>query len=74
MKRNDFSEVGHTGGKVTFNVNCDENGHVQYQIGYSHSSPNPMSLVGIYAHPDGFACGNIKMGGIGQPWNAPPFP
>jgi len=33
-----------------------------------------MSLVGIYAHPDGFACGNIVMGGIGDPWNAPPFP
>jgi DNA-directed RNA polymerase subunit RPC12/RpoP len=74
MKRNDFSEVGHTGGKVTFKVKCDENSHVQYQIGYSHSSPTPMSLVGIYAHPDGFACGNIKMGGIGQPWNIPPFP
>lgn len=74
MKRKDFSEVGHTGGKVTFNVKCDEHCHVQYQIGYSHSGPTPMSLVGVYAHPDGFACGNIKMGGIGQPWSAPPFP
>lgn len=74
MTRADFSEVGHTGGKVTFTIVCDEVGHVQYRIGYSCSSPRPASLVGVYAHPDGFACGNIVMGGIGAPWNAPPFP
>lgn len=74
MTREDFSEIGHTGGKVTFTIDCDAQGHVKYQIGYSHSSPRPASLVGIYAHPDGFACGNIVMGGIGTPWNAPPFP
>ena len=74
MNRKDFSEIGHTGGKVTFTIVCDEGGHVSYQIGYSHSSPRPASLVGIYAHPDGFACGSIVMGGIGDPWNTPPFP
>jgi len=74
MTRKDFSEVGHTGGKVTFTIVCDELGQVRYQIGYSCSSPRPASLVGVYAHPDGFACGNIVMGGIGQTWNAPPFP
>jgi len=74
MNRKDFSEIGHTGGKATFTIACDADGHVSYQIGYSHSSPRPMSLVGIYAHPDGFACGNIVMGGIGAPWNTPPFP
>lgn len=74
MARKDFSEIGHTGGKVTFTIVCDEQGHVQYQIGYSLSSPRPASLVGIYAHPDGFACGNIVMGGIGDPWNAPLSP
>lgn len=74
MRRDDFSEVAHSGGKVTFTVECDKEGHISYQIGYSHSAPTPMSLVGIYAHPDGFACENIKMGGIGQPWNPPPFP
>lgn len=74
MNRVDFSEIGHTGGKVTFTIICDEDGHVRYQIGYSHSSPRPASFVGIYAHPDGFACGNIVMGGIGDPWNTPPFP
>jgi hypothetical protein len=74
MSRKDFSEIGHTGGKATFTVTCDKNGNIDYQVGYSHSSPRPATLVGIYAHPDGFACGNIKIGGIGQPWNPPPFP
>ncbi|MFZ1980036.1 MAG: hypothetical protein WAU61_01915 [Smithella sp.] len=74
MNRKDFNEISHTGGKATFTVNCDEDGHISYQIGYSHSSHSPMSLVGIYAHPDGFACGNIKIGGIGTPFNPPPFP
>jgi len=74
MNRKDFSEIGHTGGKATFTVKCDKGGRISYQIGYSHSSPKPMTLVGIYAHPDGFACGNIKIGGIGQPFNPPPFP
>ena len=74
MSRKDFSEIGHTGGKVTFTVKCDKSGQISYQIGYSHSSPTPSTLVGIYAHPDGFACGNIKLGGIGQQLNPPPFP
>lgn len=74
MGREDFCEIGHTGGKATFTVKCDKSGQISYQIGYSHSSPRPMTLVGIYAHPDGFACGNIKLGGIGQPFNPPPFP
>jgi len=74
MNRKDFTEIGHTGGKATFTIVCNEDGRISYQVGYSSSSPRPMTLVGIYAHPDGFACGNIVMGGIGDPWNAPPFP
>jgi len=74
MFREDFSEVGHTGGKASFKVISDSHGYVKYQIGYSHSSPNPATFIGIYAHPDGFPCGNIKLGGIGQPFNPPPFP
>ena len=74
VARDDFSEVGHTGGKVTFTIQCDAEGNIGYAIGYSHASPTPASLVGIYAHPDGFACGNIEMGGIGDPWSSPPLP
>lgn len=74
MTRKDFSEVGHTGGVATFNVKCDADGHVSYQVGYSCSAPRPATLVGVWAHADGFACGNIRMGGIGDPWSPPPLP
>ena len=74
MSREDFSEIGHTGGKVTFTIECDKEGHISYQVGYSISSSHPASMAGIYAHPDGFACGNIVMGGIGSPFNTPPLP
>lgn len=74
MSKSDFSEVAHTGGKVTFFFETDADGRLRYSIQWSHSRPTPASLCGIYAHPDGFACGNIKMGGMGVPWNPPPFP
>ncbi len=74
MVRPDFSEVGHTGGKVTFDVRADADGRLSYSIEYSSSSPRPATLVGVYALPGGIVCGNIKMGGIGQPWNPPPSP
>jgi ribosomal protein L37AE/L43A len=74
MERQDFKEIAHSGGKVTFNIHCDAQGHISIQMGYSHSSPTPMSLCAIYAHPDGFACGNVQLGGIGQPFNSPPYP
>lgn len=74
MSRADFSEVGHTGGKATFTIRSGKGGQVSYQIGYSHFAPRPSTLVGVYAHHDGFACGNIEMGGIGQQWSPPPLP
>lgn len=70
----DFKEIGHTGGVVTFHVVADERGRASYSIGYRHSRPFPATLCGIYAHPDGFACGSIALGGIGDAWNPPPYP
>src|SRR5471032_2010136 len=70
----DFKEVAHTGGKATFGIESDADGRIQYNIGYSHSAPRPSTLVAVYAHPDGFTCGNVRLGGIGQPFNPPPFP
>ena len=44
-----------------------------FSIEYAGSSPSPMKLFGVYVLLQGIACGTIEMGGIGQPWNAPPF-
>jgi DNA-directed RNA polymerase subunit RPC12/RpoP len=74
MGKKDFSEVSHTGGVATFAVKKGLDGRVSYQQGYSGSAPRPMTLVAVYAHADGFACGGVQLGGIGQPWNPPPLP
>jgi hypothetical protein len=69
----DFREVAHCGGKVSFEVST-ENGARTYSVGYSGSSPKPMALFAVYALPQGMACGDIQLGGVGAPWNSPPFP
>lgn len=70
----ELEEIGHTGGKVTFDVKIDAQGAVSYSVGWSHSRPTPATLFAVYAIPQGVAVGNIKMGGIGTPWNPAPLP
>ena len=69
----DFEEVGHSGGKVTFGIRTNEDGDRGYQVQYSSSRPVPSSLIGVYALPQGLVVDRIQLGGIGQPWNPPPF-
>lgn len=70
----DFLEVAHCGGKVSFKVITKEDGARAYSVGYRGSSVTPMALSAVYALPQGIACGNIYLGGIGQPWNSAPYP
>ena len=70
----DFEEIGHSGGKITFNVIINEDGSAAYQVGYGSSNPAPMTLFAIYALPEGIPVEIIQLGGIGQSWNPPPFP
>ncbi len=70
----EFEEIGHSGGKVTFNIATSDDGRRSYQVGISSSRPVPTVLVGVYALPEGVPVGSIQLGGIGQPWNPPPFP
>lgn len=72
MKRADFQEIGHTGGKVKFTVVTDEHGNRSYQIGWTHSAPHSSVLTAVWALPQGVAIANLNMGGIGTPWNPPP--
>jgi hypothetical protein len=71
---NDFKEIAHSGGKVTFNIVSDANGRKSYQITYSGSRPVPMRMFAIYATQDGEPVANIQMGGVGSRWNPPPDP
>ena len=71
-KTGEFQEVAHSGGQITFSVVTDAEGHRAYQIGWKHSRPTPSAIFAVYALPEGIPVGIIKLGGIGQPWNAPP--
>jgi hypothetical protein len=70
----DFREVAHCGGKIEFHISTDESGRRGYSIRISHVSPTPAALFAVYALPEGIACGDIRLGGIGDHWNPPPFP
>lgn len=72
--KSELQEIAHTGGKVTFNIKVKEDGGISFNVGWSHSRPTPASVIGVYAIPQGYAVGDIKMGGIGDPWNPPPLP
>ncbi|MEQ1866569.1 MAG: hypothetical protein ABL996_18180 [Micropepsaceae bacterium] len=74
MSKDDFGEIGHTGGKVTFLIESNVDGHIRYATRWTHSRPTPATLCAVYVHPDGFVCGTIVMGGMGQDWSPPPFP
>jgi hypothetical protein len=70
----DFREIAHSGGKITFTIKTDEQGRHSYQIGVASSRPVPMAMIAVYAIPQGVPVSSINLGGIGQPWNPPPFP
>jgi hypothetical protein len=70
----DFTEISHSGGKITFSIRTDQEGNRKYQVGISGNRPVPMSLIAVYALREGIAVEEIELGGIGQPWNPPPFP
>src|SRR5260221_13916677 len=70
----DFREIAHSGGKIIFDISVDADGRRQYRVTFTGSRPVPMSMFAIYALPQGIPVGDIHIGGIGQPWNPPPYP
>ena len=70
----DFREIGHSGGQITFTINTDVDGRRGYQIGVRSSRPVPVVMIAVYAIAQGVPVGSIQLGGIGTPWNPPPFP
>ena len=71
--RKDFEEIAHAGGKITFSIQTDDEGGQSFQIGFTHTGPVRVSLVGVYALPQGVPVEKIELRGIGQPWSPPPF-
>lgn len=72
MKPREFQEIAHTGGKVTFIVKT-EDGKRKFAVRWQHNAPNPASVIAVYAL-QGVVVADIEVRGLGQAWNAPPFP
>jgi hypothetical protein len=70
----EFEEIGHSGGKITFNITTEDKDHRSLQVQFSSSRPVPLVVIAIYATPQGIPVESIHLGGIGQPWNPPPVP
>ena len=70
----EFEEIAHSGGKITFRLGTNQQGQRAYQVQYSTDRPVPTHLIALYALPQGIPVDSIQIGGIGQPWNPPPFP
>ena len=73
MSNQDFQEIGHSGGKVTFAIRGTSEGHVSYQVQWSHARPVPTAVFAVYAIPQGVPVGDIDIKGMGVPWNPPPI-
>jgi len=63
-RETDFKEIGHSGGKITFSIKVDDQGHPSYQIGWSSNRPVPAVIFAIYALPQGIPVGVLQLGGI----------
>jgi hypothetical protein len=70
----EFEEIGHSGGKIIFDLRTNAEGRRSYQITFTSSRPVPLLLFAVYALPQGIPVGEIKLGGIGDTWNPPPVP
>jgi hypothetical protein len=71
---NEFEEIAHSGGKISFNIKTNDQGHTSYQIGWTSNRPVPTVIFAVYALPQGIPVEGIQLGGIGQKWNPPPIP
>jgi hypothetical protein len=71
----DFKEIAHSGGKMTFAVERDADGRVLVSTGWSHSSPTPAAIAGLYADLNtGLIVGDFRMRGMGVPFEPEPPP
>jgi hypothetical protein len=71
--RRDFEEIGHSGGKMTVDVDRTDRG-LRYAIRYSSSNPVPVTMVMLYALPQGIPIERVDIAGIGGRGRPPTIP
>ncbi len=47
----EFEEIGHSGGRITFIINTDNEGRLSYQVQFVHDRPVPVVMIDIWALP-----------------------
>jgi hypothetical protein len=70
----EFREIGHAGGTVTFRPHVDQAGQRSYSVEIAGSRPVPMTMIGIWALPPGIPIESLPMGGMGSGIPHPPLP
>jgi hypothetical protein len=66
--REDFKEISHCGGVMTFNIVCDSDRRISIACGWTITSPKPATIVGLAVDLDtGQVVADLRLGGIGQP-------
>ncbi|WP_407148038.1 hypothetical protein [Bradyrhizobium sp. ORS 86] len=69
----DFQEIAHSGGRVTFHIKCEADGARSLSQSITHDRPTPAAWIGIYAlAPHGIPVSDLQMGGIGQEFKPQP--
>jgi hypothetical protein len=69
----EFEEIGHSGGKITFDVVTDEQGNRSYQTTFTGSRPVPAVMIQLYALAEsGIPVGEIHRYGMGVEPEPPP--
>lgn len=70
----DFREIAHCGSQFIVTIGHDDKGALQYSLGLRQSRPVRVTAFAVYALQQGIPVGMVHIGGIGQPFNPPPFP
>jgi hypothetical protein len=74
MQRNEFKEIGHSGGQVIFHVKTEQCEHPAYKVEYRTSRPVPVKIYYFYALPQGVVVAPMVDIGLNRPPSPPPFP
>jgi hypothetical protein len=72
MQPQEFQEIAHSGGQVTLTISTTKEGRRQFSVGYRHSRPVPLTLVGVQALPQGIPVAPMLIAGIGAPLDLQP--
>lgn len=69
----EFAEIAHSGGLITFSFNTDDEGRRGFQIRIQGSRPVPMAMTSLWALPDGIPVATLSIVGMGMTIDPPPI-